>query len=644
MALFLKQAKFKNGKIYLSIVDGYWKDGKVKQKVYQKLGYLDDLKKQYSDPIAYYKSYVEELKKEFMTKITTTFDTTKDNDFDDDTFNIGYTYLKKIFQELNISNILKNKQYSTDIEYSLPKACELLTYSRILNPGSIKYTYEHKNDFFEPFDLSLDDLYRSLKPLLNCKEDIFKTIWENTKDTYNRDASTSYYDCTNYYFEIEYDDEDTLNDKGEIIKKGLRKRGPEKNHRPDPIVEMGLLLDKQGFPISYNLFSGNTSEKETLVPEIDNIKRRHNINKVIVVADRGLNCSDNMIKLAGIDLDKENRDGYIYGQSVRGADQEFKNWILSDNYKTDKIIDDEGNEIIFKHKSRIYPKKMYITRDDKGLTKSGNKKKQTILVDQKQMVYYSQKYADIQKRDRQMVIEKAKDLIKNPGAYTKATSYGAAGYINNIKFDKETGVVSNGTELTLNEEKINEDAKYDGYYSIVTSEEKLSDLELRNIYRGLAKIEETFKITKSEFNARPINVRLEDHIDAHFLICFISLVIIRILQNKSNEKYSIKNLLEKMKNFKCTHETGNLYKFIGYKPEIQYLNRKFELNMDKKYDTRENIKKFLKDKIYLVSMLHYLLPHYHQLFYIFHYLLTSIHHSIFQLILNLFHYQNHHNL
>ena len=594
MSLFLKTTKYKNGKIYLSIVDGYRVNGKVKQKVYQKLGYLDELKKQFDDPIAHYKKYVDELKKEFITKITTTFDTTKDNDFEDDTFNIGYSYLKNIFQELNISNVLKNKQYSTDIEYSLSKACELLTYSRILDPGSIKYNYEHKNQFFEPFDLSLDDLYRSLKPLLECKEDIFKTIWESTKDTYNRDASTSYYDCTNYYFEIEYDDEDTLNENGEIIKKGLRKRGPEKNHRPDPIVEMGLLLDKQGFPISYNLFSGNTSEKETLIPEIDNIKRRHNIEKVIVVADRGLNCSDNMIKMAGIDLDKENRDGYIYGQSVRGADQEFKNWVLSGDYKIDKIIDDNDNEIIFKHKSRIYPKKMYITRDDKGLTKNGNKKKQTILVDQKQMVYYSQKYADKQKRDRQMVIEKAKDLIKNPSAYTKATSYGAAGYINNIKFDKETGVVSNGTELSLNEEKINEDAKYDGYYSIVTSEENLSDLELRNIYRGLAKIEETFKITKSEFNARPINVRLEDHIDAHFLICFISLVIIRILQNKTNEKYSIKNILEKMKNFKCTHETGNLYKFIGYKPEIQYLNRKLELNMDKKYDTRENIKKILK--------------------------------------------------
>lgn len=594
MSLFLKTAKYKNGKTYLSIVDGYRVDGKVKQKVYKKIGYLEDLEKQFDDPISHFKKEVEILKKQFISKITTTFDINQDNTFEDDTFNIGYAYLKTIFKELDINSVLKNKQYSSNIKYSLSRACELLTYSRILDPGSIKYTYEHKNQFFEPFDLSLDDLYRCLNPLLDCKEDIFKTIWKNTKEEYHRDASTSYYDCTNYYFEIEYDDEDIKNEDGEIIKKGLRKRGPEKNHRPDPIVEMGLLLDKQGFPISYNLFSGNTSEKETLIPEIHNIKRRHNIDKVIVVADRGLNCSDNMIKMAGIDLDKENRDGYVYGQSVRGADQEFKNWILSGDYKIDKIIDDEGNEIIFKHKSRIYPKKMYITRDDKGLTKSGNKKKQSITVDQKQMVYYSQKYADKQKRDRQMVIEKAKDLIKNPGAYTRATSYGAVGYINNIKFDKETGVVSNGSELSLNIEKITEDEKLDGYYSIVTSEENLSDLELRNIYKGLSKIEETFKITKSEFNARPINVRLEDHIEAHFLICFIALVIIRILQDKINNKYTIKNLLENMKKFKCTHETGNLYKFIGYKPEIQYLNRKFGLNMDKKYDTRENIKKILK--------------------------------------------------
>ena len=593
MSLFLKTAKFKNGKTYLSIVDGYRSGGKVKQKVFKKLGYLDDLTKEYDDPIAHFKQEVEDLKKQFSTKVTTTFDTRLDNDFNDDTFNIGYAYLKKILRQLNISTILKDKQNSTNIKYSLTKACELLIYSRIIDPGSIKYIYEHKNQFFEPFDLSLDDLYRSLNHLIDCKEDIFKTIWDNTKDKYNRDASTSYYDCTNYYFEIEYDDQDTVDDNGNI-KKGLRKRGVEKNHRPDPIVEMGLLLDKTGFPISYNLFPGNTSEKETMLPEIKKIKRRHNIDKVIVVADRGLNCSDNMIKMAGIDLDKPNRDGYIYGQSVRGASQEFKDWVLSGDYTVDKLYDEDGNEIIFKHKSRIYPKKMNVTRTDKGLTKSGNKRKQSITVEQKQMVYYSQKYADKQKRDRQMIVDKAKDLIKNPSNYTKATSYGAAGYVNNITFDKETGVVSDSTELSLNKEKINEEAKFDGYYSIVTSEEHLSDLELRNIYKGLSKIEETFKITKSEFDARPVNVRLENHIDAHFFICFISLIIIKIIQYEINNRYSIKNILEKMKNFKCTHETGNLYKFIGYKPEIQYLNRKMAIDMDKKYITRENIKKILK--------------------------------------------------
>ena len=594
MSLFIKKYKYPNGKVYCSIVDGYRINGKVKHSVVQKYGYFEDLSNKHEDADKFLVNELNRLKKEYESKYILKIDINQDNDFEDDTFNIGYAYLKKIFQDLNISSVLKNKQYSMNIEYSLSKACELLTYSRIIDPGSIKYNFEHKNQFFEPFDLSIDDLYRSLKHILECKEDIFKTIWNNTKDKYNRDASTSYYDCTNYYFEIEYDDEDTKDENGNIIKKGIRKRGPEKNHRPDPIVEMGLLLDNKGFPISYNIFPGNTSEKETLIPEIKNIKKRHHIDKVIVVADRGLNCSDNMIKTAGLDLDKKNRDGYVYGQSVRGADQEFKNWVLEDNYITDTITDENGNEIIFKHKSRVYPKKMNITRDDKGLTKNGNKRKQSITVDQKQMVYYSQKYADKQKRDRQMVIDKAKDLINNPGNYTRATSYGAAGYINNIKFDKKTGAVSDGCELSLNEDKIKEDEKYDGYYSIVTSEEHLSDIELRNIYRGLAKIEETFKVTKSEFNARPVHVRLEDHIDAHFLICFISLVIIRILQKEINNKYTIKNILEKIKNFKCTHETGNLYKFIGYKQEIQYMNRKLNLNLDKKYEKRDNLRKILQ--------------------------------------------------
>ena len=155
MSLFIKRTKFKTGKIYISIVDGFRLNGKVKQKVIQKYGYLNELKEKYGDADKYLNDELIRLKKENNSKFTFKGDMNQDNNFEDDTFNIGYSYLKKIFQDLDISSILKNKQYSTKIEYSLPKACELLTYSRILDPGSIKYTYEHKNQFFEPFDLSL---------------------------------------------------------------------------------------------------------------------------------------------------------------------------------------------------------------------------------------------------------------------------------------------------------------------------------------------------------------------------------------------------------------------------------------------------------------------------------------------------------
>ena len=605
MSLFIKKAKYKNGKTYCSIVDGYRINNKVKQNVIKSYGYLSDLEKEHGDADSFLNSELEKLKKEFESTVTIVRNLNEKNNFEDDTFNIGYAYLKSIFHNLGIIDILKKKQYTTNIQFSLPKACELLTYSRIINPGSIKYIYEHKNKFFEPFDLSQNDLYRSLAPLLSCKEDIFKVLWNNTKDKYNRDVSTSFYDCTNYYFEIEYDDEDIYktdengnieykDGKPIIEKKGLRKRGAEKNHRPDPIVEMGLLLDKQGLPLSYKLHPGNTNEKETLLPEIRNIKKRHDIDRIVVVADRGLNDSENMIMLSGLNLDRKNRDGYIYGQSIRGADAEFKAWVLKDDYITDVIEDDNGEQVVFKHKSRMYPRKVNVKREDLGLTKNGNTKIQKVTIDQKQMVYYSQKYANKQKRDREKIIEKAKDSIKNPGKYKKATSYGAAGYIDNISFDENTGEIINTALLSLNEEKIKEDAKYDGYYAIVTSEEHLSDLELRNIYKGLSKIEESFKITKSEFDARPINVRLEDHIDSHFLICFIALLIVRILELETNNKYSLKKILERIKEFQCTHDAGNLYRIINYKPEILYLNRKFNIDFDNKNITREKIKKILK--------------------------------------------------
>ena len=337
--------------------------------------------------------------------------------------------------------------------------------------------------------------------------------------------SVSYFDCTNYYFDIGRSDMDTLDDDGRPVDKEgnpvaakYRKRGPEKNHRPDPIVEMGLLMDRNGIPLAFDLFPGNESEKVHMRPIINRVKNEFSDSRIIFVADRGLNTSDNIYFLNGDNKSEINRrDGYVYGQSIRGADAEFKNWVLEKGYITDKFLNEDGQEISFRHKSRIHPKQLQV-----NVTKPGSKKKakKTVSIDQKQMVYYSEKYAKKQRMDREVMIQRAKDLIKHPKKYDKVTSAGSASYVLNIAFDKSTGEIVEGRALELDLEKIEEEKKYDGYYSIVTSELKMSDKEMREIYRGLTRIEDAFKITKTEFHSRPVFVRTNDHIDAHFTTCF----------------------------------------------------------------------------------------------------------------------------
>ena len=236
---------------------------------------------------------------------------------------------------------------------------------------------------------------------------------------------------------------------------------------------------------------------------------------------------------------------------------------------------------------------MYVKSTDKGKTKKGNIKKQSILVDQKQMVYYSQKYANKQKHDRDMMIQKAKDLINNPNKYTKATSYGAANYVKNLSFVGDTGEIADKTNLLLDEEKIKEEEKFDGYYSIVTSEEKLSDIEIRNIYRGLSKIEETFKVTKSELETRPVYVWTSEHIEAHFLTCFISLVIMRLMENKLDNKFSTKAIIKSLKEYKSSKVENDIYMQNNYTKIIQLFNELYNLNLNKKYMTLSKIKKIL---------------------------------------------------
>ena len=605
--MYLKACPGYKGKIYLSFVQGYRdENGKSKQRTIKKIGYLDDLKKEFDDPITHFKNEAKKYNDNCITELTINNLNSKVIDENVSQKNLGYCILKKIYEELDLKNFFKNKQSKLNIEYDLNDIFSLLIYSRIMFPGSKKDTFDNKNRFFEDFNFSLKDLYRSLDYFNSYKEEIQTLIWNSTKDKYNRDTTNSYYDCTNYYFEIDYNDTDLVDENGNILEKGYRKRGPEKNHRPDPIVELGLLMDSNGIPLSYDLFPGNDSEKTSLLPILKRTKSKFGIDKVIVVADRGLNTSDNTFFLAGKnDDDHTNHDGYVYGQSVRGADQEFKDWVLSqEGYINDFVFDKDGNKemyramilnddgtlnhyekkpLIFRHKSRIHAKTIQIKKD-------GERKIKTVIY-QKQLAYYSQKYAEKQKRDRQMMIDKANDLIKNPAKYNRSTSYGAAGYINNIKFNKKTGEILEGLELSLNQEKIEEEAKYDGYYSIVTSEKDMSDQMMRDTYRGLSKIEESFKITKTNFEARPVYVWTPEQIEAHFLTCFVSLVIIRLLEQKLEHKYSIDKIIDALKQYTSTNIEHNIFIQSFTNEVIKDLEKIFNINLSKKYLTLSEIKK-----------------------------------------------------
>ena len=602
--MYLKQQKRPNGDIYLSIMEKYYvpKIG-AREKTVEGLGCISELKKKYDDPIAYFTQYAKNLtgQKKKEKSVSITIDSTEKMSTDtDDIKNVGYGVLKELYRQLELDKFWNWKTRGLSIEFSVDKIFRLLVFSRILYPASKKGTFEHRNFYFEDFgDFSLDDVYHALDIICDNNEALQQWIFEHSNQVCARDLSVSYFDCTNYYFDIGRSDMDCLDDDGNPVdKKGnaaapkYRKRGPEKNHRPDPIVEMGLLMDRNGIPLAFDLFPGNESEKVHMRPIIRRIKNDFSDTRIIFVADRGLNTSDNIYYLNGDNKgDNNQRDGYVYGQSVRGADAEFKRWVLSGGYTTEKIRDDNGNEITFQHKSRVHPKELHV-----NVTKPGQKKKskKTVKADQKQMVYYSEKYAKKQRADREVMIQRAKDLIKHPKKYDKITAAGSAAYVLNIAFDKNTGEIVEGKALNLNEEKIEEEKKYDGYYSIVTSELGMADREMRDIYRGLAKIEDIFKISKSEFDSSPVFVRTNDHIDAHFTACFTSLVLIRLLQTKLDNNFPVGKIIHALKSYCCIPIDTNTYQFNYYDEILKNIGKVFDMELDNKYRTRQQIQRFLR--------------------------------------------------
>ena len=229
------------------------------------------------------------------------------------------------------------------------------------------------------------------------------------------------------------------------------------------------------------------------------------------------------------------------------------------------------------------------------MTKPGSKKsaKRTVKIDQKQMAYYSAKYAKKQRADREAMIARAKDLIAHPKKYDRITSKGSSAYVLNIAFSKDTGEIVDGKTLKLDEDKIREEEKYDGYYSIVTSELEMDDSEMREVYSGLARIEDSFKVTKTFFKSRPVYVWKNEHIDAHFATCFLALVLIRLLELKLGRKYPVKRILQSLKDYNCVKLDANTWQFTYYDEIIKDCGKELNMELNNKYRTRQEIQRLL---------------------------------------------------
>lgn len=559
----------KTGRTHLSIVHKYRdKDDpkKIRSKTVKSIGYADQFEDIYENPIAHFTQVAKEMDAERLKDAADYVLTIPKNEKlasgTDTLQNFGYAALSKIYHELDIDLFINNHQRDNNAEYNANTIMKMLVYSRILYPGSKKNSYENRNRFFENTDYSLDDVYRCLTFLDKEKEELKKWLNDRVKRKYGRDTSLVYYDVTNYYFES--DDFD-----------GFKMKGVSKEHRPNPIVQMGLFMDNKGLPVTYKLFPGNTNDCLTFRPNLKQIKADFGLGRVITVADKAMCTGDNI----WYTLTTPSHDGYVFSMSVRGATEEIKEYVLDQKGYISKGED-------FKFKSRLEPREIQVSMS------SGKKVKKT--VDEKQVVFYSEKYARRAREARRRAVEKANDLIAHPGKYKSSNSHGASKYVEKLAYDKKTGeILENDSLLNLNEDLIKEEEKYDGYYLLVTSEMDKTDGEIIDMYRGLWKIEESFKLTKSELEARPVYLSTEEHIQAHFLTCFVSLLILRIIEMKLERRHDPVKIVESLRSCTCALAAQNIYLFHYFDDVLKDIGQLMDIDFSTKALSLKEIKKIL---------------------------------------------------
>lgn len=549
------------------IKQSYRKDnGKTSSRIYKKLGKYNTLLEQFSGNE---KELMDWAKKE-AEKETLAYNQQKEKvslslsplariPLDEErVFNIGYLFLQKICSELRIDNICRNIRNHHKFSYDFHAILTDLIYARILAPSSKLSSYKYCHSLLEPPKYSLQDLYRALSVLAEESDFIQEELYKNSNFIHPRNSRILYYDCTNYYFEIEAED-------------SIKKYGKSKEHRPNPIITMGLFMDADGIPLAFDIFPGNQNEQLTLKPIEKKVIKDFNCSEFIFCSDAGLGGKSNRF------LNSFGNRSYVITYSLKKMKKEERELaLLPTQFKvpgSNKLIDlrtlDESDPKVY---NTIYYKEYPLVTGD---------------MDETVIITYSPKYKAYQSKIRNAQIDRAKKMIQSSDKTRKGKgSNDPARFIQRTSVT-EDGEIAQKNIYQLDEAKILEESMYDGFYAVVTNLE--GDIrEIININKQRWEIEENFRIMKSEFEARPVFVRREDRIKAHFLTCFISLLVYRLLEKKLGEEFTCSQILETLRNmnvtllskdsgyipsYKRTKITDKLHSSFGFRTDYEFIRK-----------------------------------------------------------------------
>ncbi len=512
-------------------------------KIVEKLGTYDELKENLNgqDPVEWAKKYIEELnknekeeKREVLVKYSPSKPINKD---EQRSFNGGYLFLQKVYHELGLHKICKEISRKYKFDFDLDSILSRLIYGRVIFPSSKLATYELSKRFIEQPNFDLHQIYRALEVLAKETNFIQSSLYENSLKISKRNTSVLYYDCTNYFFEIEQED-------------GDKQYGPSKDHKPNPIIQMGLFMDGDGIPLAFSMNKGNTNEQLTLKPLEKKILSDFELSKFVVCTDAGLASEDNR------KFNNKNGRDFITTQSIKKLKEHLKKWALaSDGWKLpgsektydistlDEMIDKATPEDKAKIRTKAFYKECWINEND---------------FEQRLIVTYSIKYRDYQRKIRSSQVERARKAIENnPTKIKKCNANDYKRFINKTSCTPD-GEVADKEIYSIDSTLIQKEETFDGFYGVCTSlEDDVSKIIKANHRRW--EIEECFRIMKSEFKARPVYLSKDDRIEAHFTTCFISLIIYRLLEKRLNEKYTCHEIIAGLKDMNFLEVKGEGY-------------------------------------------------------------------------------------